>query len=132
MNRRCPKKNIPVKAMAGLTFVEIMVTVCVLSLGVVFVHQSFFRSLLALEYSRNLVLSRMILEEKMWEGMAGVRYDSGPTKEVSETLEVSGQSFLLSRSIQTVDLGLYAVTLVMSWKDAVRAGKTAASTYVAI
>ena len=60
-------KRYPLSAKRGFTLIEVMVACAVLSIGIVFIYESFFRLLEAFDYYENYVRIAPIANEKMWQ-----------------------------------------------------------------
>jgi len=109
----------------GFTLVEIMVTVAVLSFGIVMLYQAFFTCLNAFGYSLRRLDAQRWMDEKIWE-MEDELIRSGTlmTGEHAGSFIDKNKNFGWKMSINLIgeaqDVYLYRLTLNVCWKEAQR------------
>ena len=105
----------------AFTLVEVMITVAVLSFGAVMLYQAFFTSFDAVQYASNRIKAQLwadsvIEEEKILEETTPMIL----SKTEAGSVILNNRKFLWQKSIQPIDLNLYAMTIELSWKEGAR------------
>ena len=94
MSRFLKHKNLKLNTRKGFTLVELMVTVTILSLGVVSVYEGFFTSLNAHAYCRNYLSVQSWMNQKIWDIQeALLRYQTLVTQKKSGNFKIGGKEF---------------------------------------
>lgn len=118
----------------AFTLVEVMVATAILSFGIVFVYESFFRLLDAFDYYENYVRVSPIVNEKMWQAQDGLE-KFGPQAQIETRGEflVRNKDFSWNLSYGLIEeiktSSLYKIDFSISWKEGKRAVKLARNTY---
>jgi prepilin-type N-terminal cleavage/methylation domain-containing protein len=115
----------------GFTLLEVMVTTAVLSLGIVFIYQSFFISADAFDYCRNYFKVASWADEKLWEVRDELRL-RGPSANFSPSGAFTSGSRVFEWNIDSPLIDpppLYKINLVLSWKEGKRTAKLLRNTY---
>lgn len=107
----------------GFTLIEIMVTVAILSFGIVAIFESFFISLDAFSYYSNYIDAQGWINEKIWqlqdqlnkEGLLIAGDDRG-------FLKIKNRDFDWTTSISLIDekYGLYKLSVSLFWHEGSR------------
>jgi len=82
-----PGSALPASADSGFTLVEILVTLVILSVGIIVVLRAFDTSLFALAESRDCMCAAMLIREKMAELETRLREDGALSGERSGTFD---------------------------------------------
>ncbi len=103
----------------SFTLIEVMVTVSVLSFGILLLYHSFFISVDSVQYASNRINAQIWLDSKAWDEKDSFARSGGVVPVASETgvFKLNGRDFIFNRSMQPLDPGLYALTLTLSWKE---------------
>jgi type II secretion system protein I len=116
---------------SGFTLIEVMVTVSVLSFGLVMLFHSFFISMDSVQYASDRLNAQIWLEEKLWEESDMLkRTKMAAQTEESGLFKLQGRDFSWKKSVQLLDAGLYALTVELSWKEAGRERMLSYATYL--
>jgi len=129
---------------AAFTLVEIIVSISILSIGLVVILQWFGHSLNILRVSENYLKASLMLETKMAE--MEIKFREGKSKLWAggiEEFEDSNISFMLNTTGTPIECkkeldsggelvyeGLYKVKASLSWKEGKREGKIPLTTYL--
>ena len=118
----------------GLSLVEILVTVAILSISLVMIVRSFMTSLRALEISKGFVVARLLLEEKMWQ----IKQQGAVTSDRDEREQFADPHGAFEYTLRTraVEGGLapqdlHEVSLTVAWREGRRTNEIAVVTYMA-
>jgi prepilin-type N-terminal cleavage/methylation domain-containing protein len=109
----------------SFTLLELIVSVAILSLGIVFVYEGFFVSLGAYSYSRNYLDGQLWMDEVLWNAQDEIsRFNTMFTQASTGTLSIRGKKFLWNISQSLIEsnqkANLYAITLRLRWKEGIR------------
>ncbi len=99
-----------------------MATTAVLSLGIVFLYEAFFKSLDAYNYYRSFLEVAAWADEKIWLTQDALRLSGGRADiDRSGELNTQGKAFRWNVSYglldSSPDSGLYKIDLALSWKE---------------
>jgi len=125
-----------IKFLTGFTLIEVMVTVSILSFGILLLYHSFFISVDSVQYASNRLNAQIWLDNKAWEEKDSfMRAGAIPTASDTGTFKLNGRDFAFQRSTQPLDLQLglqlYALTLTLSWKESGKERSLSYATYLA-
>jgi len=119
----------------GFTLIEIMISIAILSLGLIANLQGLTRCLSILRISQNNLEASLLAEEKMAEFEIAVKQETGSffkqTSGESQTgnIELNWQ-IRLDTDSEYEDLNKVVITV--NWKEGVRSGVSVFSTYLII
>jgi prepilin-type N-terminal cleavage/methylation domain-containing protein len=106
----------------GFTLIEIMVTVSILSLGIVALYPSFFMSADAAGYAADQLLVQRWAEKKIWEEEDSFhRLLRVESPRENGTFQDGMRLFAWEKTMNSIDTDLAVLTLTVSWKTS--AGK---------
>lgn len=119
----------------GLSLVELMVAVAILSFGIVILYEAFFTCLNAFSYSQNRLDTQRWMDEKIWQTQdelirSGSLIMSENTGSFMEKNKNFTWKIALNLIEQAADSFLYKVSLDVSWKEAQRDVKLSQVAYV--
>ena len=121
------------KNRSGFTLIEVMVTVAVLSLGTLLIHQGLLRSADALGHFNNLLAAQEWAEAKLWDTRESLLYSSAgaPAVPASGSFTESGKEFECSISTkpQSDADNLYGIQIQVSWQEGHKPVSYQASTF---
>ena len=125
MSRFLKHKNLKLNTRKGFTLVELMVTVTILSLGVVSVYEGFFTSLNAHAYCRNYLSVQSWMNQKIWDIQeALLRYQTLVTQKKSGNFKIGGKEFKWGLHYYSLagseKINLYKIILEVNWKEGIR------------
>lgn len=107
----------------GFTLIEIMVTVAILSLGIIILHQSFFTLLSSTDFLTNRLSAGLEANNKIWEIQEGLKF-SGGLKDIPGAGRIvhNGRNFYWKFLYNTLSesSGLYKIELFLSWMEGAR------------
>ncbi len=117
----------------GFTLVELIVTVAILSFGIVAIYEALFVSVDAFGYYTNYLNTQDWISEKISETEDGLTQ--------SQTLEIGQTSGQITRNYKTFDWimivdqkseeqGLYQVNVTLSWREGSKTIKTSRTAYL--
>ncbi|MEK7850185.1 MAG: prepilin-type N-terminal cleavage/methylation domain-containing protein [Candidatus Omnitrophota bacterium] len=103
----------------SFTLIEVMVTVSVLSFGILLLYHSFFISVDSVQYASNRLNAQIWLDVKAWEEKDAFARAGGamPTASEAGVVKLNGRDFIFQSSIQPLEADLYTLTLALSWKE---------------
>lgn len=106
----------------GFTLIEVMVATAVLSLGVVFISETLFRSLDAFHYCYNYLNLAAQMDEKIWQAQEGLTRLGQIPPEGESALSLGKQKFpfQLSYALLNAEESLYRIDLLVSWQEGAR------------
>jgi hypothetical protein len=108
-----------------------MVTVSVLSFGILLLYHSFFISVDSVQYASNRLNAQIWLDVKAWEDEDYfLRTMALPTASDIGTFKLSGKDLTFQSSAQPLEQGLYAFTLTLSWKESGKERSLSYATYL--
>ena len=115
-----PKKIRMGRLKRGFTLVEIVVTVAILSFGIVTIYEALFVSMDAYGYYTHYLSTQDWMNEKLWESQSTLIESS-----ILEEEQTSGhfirehKKYNWTQIVSAVDpsQGLYKVTLKLSWSE---------------
>ncbi len=115
----------------AFTLIEVMVTVSVLSLGLLLLYHSFFVSMDAMQYASNRLNAQIWLEGKIWEESDVLRRTKAlPSGTENGVFQFQGRDFSWKRSVAALETNLYSLTVTLSWKESGRQRELAYATYL--
>lgn len=115
----------------SFTLIEVMVTVSVLSFGILLLYHSFFISVDSIQYASNRLNAQIWLDGKAWdEKDLFTRAKAILATSEAGTFNLNGRDFNFQRSVQSLDPGLYAYTLTLSWKESGKERSLSYATYL--
>ncbi|MFC1709579.1 prepilin-type N-terminal cleavage/methylation domain-containing protein [Candidatus Omnitrophota bacterium] len=127
---RLPKKLRPSKSFRsrfpcnrGFTLIEIMVTVAILSFGILAIYESFFISIDAFSYYTNYLNAQGWAGEKVWEIQNKLlRLDSQMVKDNIGTFTLKNKDFNWGATIKPIagQSGAYRLDVLLFWKEGSR------------
>ncbi|MBN2119664.1 MAG: prepilin-type N-terminal cleavage/methylation domain-containing protein [Candidatus Omnitrophica bacterium] len=118
----------------GLTLVELIVTVVVLSLGIVLIYEGFLTTLGGFNYCIDYLNAQIWLDEKIWDVQDKLsHYKTLLTEDTSGTFLTGNKEFNWYLSYDLIEglkeAGLYAIDLKVSWREGFKEISTARSAY---
>ncbi|MCX5687603.1 MAG: prepilin-type N-terminal cleavage/methylation domain-containing protein [Candidatus Omnitrophica bacterium] len=137
-------KNSGQNKVQAFTLVEIMVSISILSLGLVLILQWFAYSLNVLRISQDYLTAALVFEDKMADAEIKFKEDKDKFKEDSnEMFESSGMQFEFNAQLGAVDYrkesdsgeevefeDLYNLKTNLSWREGKRKGRIPLDTYL--
>lgn len=99
----------------GFTLLEVMVASAVLSLGIVFIFQSFFSVLRSYDYCQRYIASSAFAHEKLWQAADSVRRDGVLPAETGGEFFRGGKRFEWNLFQEPVGDKLYKVAVLVKW-----------------
>ena len=109
------------KNRSGFTLVEVMITVAVLSLGTLLIHQGLLRSADALGHYNNLLVAQEWAEAKLWDTRESLLYssDDDPAVPAGSSFTESGKEFECSVTTksQADANNLYGIQIQVGWQE---------------
>jgi prepilin-type N-terminal cleavage/methylation domain-containing protein len=108
------------KGVTGFTLIEIMVTTAVLSVGLVFLYESFFVTLDAFSYYSHSLAVGPWMNEKVWEVQDALVHNAGGAPiGTSGELKTPERTFQWSLSYGLIneEQKLYKIGLTLGWKE---------------
>lgn len=115
----------------GFTLLEIMVTVSILSFGIVALYPSFFMSADVVGYASDQITVGMWAQKKMWEQEDSFyRLQKAEAPVERGTFQDGQRVFSWEKTIEPIDTGLAALTLNVSWKTSGGPKSLAFGTYL--
>ena len=117
------------KRAKGFTLMEVMVATAVLSLGSLFIYQSFFSVLRAFDYCSGYIAGANFLQEKLWEGTESIRHGGALGAETEGEFTVGARNFTWSTDLAKVNDRLYEVDVAVRWRSGKQQNEVSRSTY---
>jgi len=122
------------KKIFSFTLVEIIVTVTILSLGIVFVYQGFLTSLGANGYCKNYLVAQNWIDQKFWNTQKSLlEYHSLFTQKREGNIKINGKEFSWQFDYSLIAgseaMDLYDIQLWLYWKEGKRSIKLVRATY---
>lgn len=119
----------------SLSFVELMLSVAVLSLGITLVYQGFLTSLGGYNYCIDYLIVQNWLDEKLWEIQDKLsHYKILLTEDKEGSFTIGNKRFSWNLSYELIegmkDMSLYQVVLNISWREGVKKVKTQRASYI--
>ncbi len=119
----------------SLSFVELMLSVAVLSLGITLVYQGFLTSLGGYNYCIDYLIVQNWLDEKLWEIQDKLsHYKILLTEDKEGSFTIGNKRFSWDLSYELIegmkDMSLYQVVLNISWREGVKKVKTQRTSYI--
>lgn len=115
----------------GFTLIEIMVTVAILSLGMVLIYEAFFIVLDSFNYCSDYLNVASWIDEKIWQAQDSLtRRGSFDADTIGEFIN-RNKVFKWSLSHNPIDEaeGLHRIDLVLSWQEGKRTIRLSRSAY---
>lgn len=130
MTQKCKRKVLSTKS---FTLVELIVTVAILSFGIVSIYEAFFVSVDVFGYYTNYLNTQDWVNEKISETESSLMQ--------SQTLKIGQTSGQITRDHKTFDWvmtvdqkneeqGLYRVNVTLSWREGGKTAKTSRTAYL--
>ncbi|MFC1645931.1 prepilin-type N-terminal cleavage/methylation domain-containing protein [Candidatus Omnitrophota bacterium] len=107
----------------GFTLIEIMVTVVILSFGILAIYESLFISLDAFNYYSNYLNAQRWANEKVWELQNQLLLSEPLTADDNRgAFTINNKNFNWSVSIKPIDMkyGLYKLDVSLFWQEGSR------------
>jgi prepilin-type N-terminal cleavage/methylation domain-containing protein len=104
----------------GFTLIEIMVTVAILSFGILAIYESFFISLDTYNYYADYLNAQSWIGEKIWELQNQLmQKDAQVTQEDQGTFSIINKNFNWNTRVETIDeeSGVYRLNISLFWKE---------------
>ena len=119
----------------SLSFVELMLSVAVLSLGITLVYQGFLTSLGGYNYCIDYLIVQNWLDEKLWEIQDKLsHYKILLTEDKEGSFVIGNKRFFWNLSYELIegikDMSLYQVVLNISWRQGFKKVKTQRTSYI--
>jgi prepilin-type N-terminal cleavage/methylation domain-containing protein len=109
---------IPKTGSKGFTFIEVMVTVVVLSLGTVMIQGGLLRAADILNRYSNTLIARQWIDEKIWRTQEALLYSEAGDSANSGTFVESGREFNWSVNTSgTSGKDTYKIALSVTWSQ---------------
>ena len=109
---------------------EVMVATCILSLGTVLIHESFFIILDSFNYYFNYLNVASRMDEKIWQAQDNLsRLGSSSQIETTGEFVNRNKNFRWNLSYNLISQNLYQIDLTLSWQEGRRFVKLLRSTY---
>jgi|GEM_PF-5052525 len=105
------------KKARGFTLLEVLAATAVLSVGTLYMYQSYFSVLRAFDYCSGYIASSNFLQEKLWEGVDSVRREGGLGSPVSGDFTAGGRQFVWNMALGKASDRVYEVTVAVDWKS---------------
>jgi prepilin-type N-terminal cleavage/methylation domain-containing protein len=123
------------KIKPAFTLLELIISIIVLSLGIVGIYEGFFTSLQATSYTKNYLKIQLWMEEKLWQLQDKLlRYKTLLAQKNQGSFTLGGKKFFWNFSYflieGTKERNLYEIVLSVRWKEGRRDVKLVRSTYV--
>ena len=119
----------------GFTLLEIMVSISILSFGLILILQGFSKSLNAIKISQNNLKSALLADEKMTEFLINIRQDKSHFARSSDgesTLDSLEFNWKLISKPEEGNKDLNKALAYISWREGTRKGKFPLITYIRI
>lgn len=117
----------------GFTLIEVIVTVAILSLGVVLIFEAFFISLDSFNYYSNYLNVASWADEQIWETQKNLNYfgSEEPYAEQGGSINRNNRDFRwdLAYSLISSEPDLYEINLELNWQEGRRAAKLSRTAY---
>jgi len=127
---------------SAFTLIEIMVSIAILSLGLVLILQNFSHSLTILKTSENYLKTPLLLENKMTDIEIALKEGKDVLSDLDE-LEEGNVLFKLNTILDAVECkketsseqeliyeGLYSINATLSWDERKRKNRIPVATYL--
>jgi prepilin-type N-terminal cleavage/methylation domain-containing protein len=115
----------------GFTLLEVMVAAAVLSLGIVFIFESFLSISNTSDYCVSYITSSAFAHEKLWEAAENVRREGTLPAEVSGEFIRSGKKFDWDLLMESAGMDtVYRVSLQLQWSSGKKHHEVKRSEYV--
>ena len=115
----------------GFTLIELMVSVSILSLGIVLIYQSFFTILNYFNYYLHYLDVYPWLNEKIWQIKEDLnRNGNFDFIEKGGFLEINKRIYRWNLDFSPIDKNLYAIYLTLFWQEGKREIRLFRKTYV--
>lgn len=103
----------------GFTFIEVMVTAAVLSLGTVMIQGGLLRAADILNRASNTLIARQWMDEKLWQAQEALLYskEEDSPQETSGNFSEYGRDFNWSLAADSLGIDLYELRLSVSWSQ---------------
>lgn len=111
---------------AGFTLIEIMITLIVLSVGVVFIYKSFFTSLDVFNYCSNYLAVQPYIDEKIQQAQSEIEQDGQLVSGALSGSFINRHNMEVSWDLNAglidtyEDFNLYKINLALSWQEGLR------------
>ena len=117
----------------GFTFIEVMVTVAVLSLGTVMIQGGLLRAADILNRTSNTLIARQWMDEKLWQAQETLFYsgEGGSLEATSGNFSEYGRDFNWSLGASSTGIDLYKLKLSVTWSQGGRAVEVIKEIYAA-
>ena len=116
----------------GFTLIEVMVTVAILSLGTLVIHEGLLHSADVLTHYNSLLTAREWSENKIWDLKEALLFSEPPQPtENSGSFESAGRSYAWSadNSLASNADELYLINLDIGWREGQKPINLAQSVY---
>lgn len=117
------------KKARGFTLLEVLAATAVLSVGTLYIYQSYFSVLRAFDYCSGYIVSSNFLQEKLWEGADAVRRTGLIGSDTSGEFSSGGRRFNWSMALGRVSDRVYEVTVALDWRSGKRNMEISRTTY---
>ena len=102
--------------LSGFTLIEVLITVAILSGGIIFLLRSFAACLSSTKFSQNIMLACLLAEEKHWE--VEFDFDNALKMPAPEREVVQGKDFNWKYEVKGTNLsGLKELNLSILWEE---------------
>ncbi|MCK9614256.1 MAG: hypothetical protein M0R48_01985 [Candidatus Omnitrophica bacterium] len=100
----------------AISLIEVLVTVAILTGGIVFVFRGFMTSLSAANLSQNIMLASFLVEDKFWQIEEMQKQKILPENSGLETIKVQNREFNVKYEISRTGIeGLSKLNVSVSW-----------------
>ena len=114
----------------GMTLIEVLLAVVVLSIGLVAVHRALLASFQTLKYAENRLEAERILSEKKWELEDYLsRMKRLPASLSNETVSLGSRKASYSLTTDSLGLDFFVVTHRLQWNFQGQVKRIALKTY---
>ncbi len=114
----------PLKSNRAFTLLEVLITVAILTTGIVFLFRSFAASLSAARFSQHISLACYLAEGKIWELEQKQLFSVRPIGSASGEEESAEKIFSWNYNTSELEgVGLAKLKFVVSWEERLRKEK---------
>jgi len=104
------------KKRKAISLIEVLITVAILTGGIVFVFRSFMTSLSAANLSQNIMLASFLAEDKLWQVEAVQKQKISLENSGLETINIQSREFSAKYEISPTSLnGLSKLNISVAW-----------------